>query len=126
MSRKNVPVAVSTWGLKLGMSRAVRVGDRVISAGTAAVQADGAIDPDAARQTRYCFEKVMAAFQELGAGPEHVVRTRMYLVDPADFDACAAVHNEFFGAVHPANTTIQTGLMLPGWKVEVEVEAFVE
>jgi enamine deaminase RidA (YjgF/YER057c/UK114 family) len=125
MERNHV-LAETTWAQKLGMSRAVRVGGRVVSAGTAPIWPDGEVDPDPGVQTRYCFEKIMAAFKELGAGPEHVVRTRMYIVNPDDFEACAAVHNEFFGEAHPANTSIQTGLLDPRWKVEVEVEAFVE
>lgn len=124
MEKKYV-LAETTYGQKIGMSRALRFGDRVVSAGTAPVWPDGSLDPDAGVQTRYCFQKIMEAFKELGAGPEHVVRTRMFIVNPADFDACAAAHHEFFGEVHPTNTSIQTGLLDPGWKVEVEVEAYL-
>ena len=67
----------------IGFSRAVRAGDRVLVSGTAPIRPDGTVDPDPARQTRRCLEIVVDALRELGAGPEHVVRTRAYLTRAA-------------------------------------------
>lgn len=111
----------------IGFSRAVRVGDRVIVSGTAPVWPDGSCDPDPAVQARRCFEIVFAAMAELGAAPADVVRTRMYLVDPADGDTVGAVHGDVFGGVRPAATmVVVAGLLRPEWRVEVEVEAVVD
>ena len=69
----------------MGFSRAVRDGRHVFVAGTCAVMPDGGEPPpDAYGQARRCFEIILAALTEVGAGPEHVVRTRMYLVDARD------------------------------------------
>lgn len=110
----------------MGYSRAVRVGDRVVLAGTAAQRPDGTVDEDPGDQTRRCLEIVGAALAEAGATFADVVRTRMFLVDAADFDAVARVHGEVFADVRPANTTVVVAALLdPRWKVELEVEAIV-
>ena len=108
----------------IGFSRAVRVGDRVLVSGTAPVWPDGSCDPDAGAQARRCFEIVVAALRELGAGPEHVVRTRVFLTDAADADAVGRAHGELFGDVRPAATMVVVAALLdPRWKVEIEAEA---
>jgi enamine deaminase RidA (YjgF/YER057c/UK114 family) len=109
-----------------GYSRAVVAGDRVVVAGTAPQWPDGTVDPDPAAQARRCFTIVEEALREAGATLADVVRTRIYLVDAADFDAIAPVHGELFGAIRPANTTLVVAALLdPAWKLEVEVEAIL-
>jgi enamine deaminase RidA (YjgF/YER057c/UK114 family) len=109
---------------QVGYSRAVRVGDQVWVSGTCAVWPDGSVDPDVTVQSRRAFEIIGAALQELGAGFDDVVRTRMYVVDAADFPALAAVHGEVLGEVRPATSGIVVRALLdPRWKVEIEVEA---
>jgi enamine deaminase RidA (YjgF/YER057c/UK114 family) len=108
----------------IGFSRAVRVGETVCVSGTAPVWPDGEVDPDPAVQARRCWEIVVAALEELGAGLTDVVRTRQYLVSPDIADAVAAVHGEVFGDVRPASTMIVVaGLLDPRWLVEVEADA---
>ena len=110
----------------IGFGRAVRVGDRVLVSGTGPIWDDGSFDHDVGAQTRRCLEIVVAALAELGAAPEDVVRTRIYLIDPGDVDAVGPVHAEFFGAVRPAATSLVVASLLdPGWKVEIEAEAIV-
>src|SRR4249920_2702674 len=111
----------------IGFSRAVRVGDRVLVSGTAPIWPDGRDDPDPAAQMRRCLEIALAALAEAGAGPEHVVRTRTYLVDREDAEAVGAVHGEVFGEVRPASTMIVVaGLLDPRWRVEIELEAVLD
>ena len=111
---------------KVGFSRAVRVGERVLVSGTAPVWPDGSCDPDPEAQAKRCLEIIVEALREAGAGPEHVVRTRMYLVDAADQDSVARAHRAVFSEVRPAATMIVVGALLdPRWKVEIEAEAVV-
>ena len=108
----------------IGFSRAVRAGDRVLVSGTAPVWPDGSCDPDPAAQTRRCIEIVLAALAEAGAGPEHVVRTRMFLVDAADADAVGQAHGAVFGDIRPAATMVVVKELLdPRWRIEMEAEA---
>lgn len=117
----------SPWELVVGYSRAVRVGPRVVVAGTAAQWPDGTVDPDPATQARRCFDIIGAALTEAGASFADVVRTRVYLVDAADFTAVSEVHGEIFRDVRPANTTLVVAALLnEAWKVEIEVEAMVD
>ena len=110
----------------IGFSRAVHVGHRVLVAGTAPVWPDGSCDPDPGVQTRRCLEIILAALHQAGAGPEHVVRTRMYMANGADWEAIGRAHGEVFGEIRPAATmVVVAGLLDPRWKVEIEAEAMV-
>jgi enamine deaminase RidA (YjgF/YER057c/UK114 family) len=108
----------------IGFSRAVRVGRRVVVSGTAPVWPDGSCDPDPAVQAARCLEIIGAALAEAGAGFEDVVRTRTFLVDPADSDAVGQAHGAVFAKIRPASTmVIVRALLDPRWKVEIEAEA---
>jgi enamine deaminase RidA (YjgF/YER057c/UK114 family) len=109
---------------RFGFSRAVRVGNRVVVSGTAPIWPDGGCDEHAGAQARRCLEIVEAALEEGGAGLADVVRTRMFIIDPADAEAVGAAHGEVFAEVLPAATMVVVKALLdPRWKVEIEVEA---
>jgi enamine deaminase RidA (YjgF/YER057c/UK114 family) len=110
----------------IGFSRAVRVGERVLVSGTAPVWPDGSYDPDPEVQARRCLEIIVAALREVGAGPEHVVRTRTYLTSARVWEAVGRAHGEVFGEVRPASTmVVVAGLLDPRWHLEIEAEAVV-
>ncbi len=110
----------------IGFSRAVRVGDRVLVSGTGPVWPDGSCDPDPGAQASRCFEIALAALSEAGAGPDDVVRTRMYLTDAGHWRDVGRAHGEVFGTVRPAATmVVVAGLVDPRWVVEIELEAVV-
>jgi enamine deaminase RidA (YjgF/YER057c/UK114 family) len=116
----------SPYEAEVGFSRAVRVGNRVIVAGTAPIWPDGTCDPDVGQQARRCLEIIVAALVEAGATPEDVVRTRTYLVDASDSVAVGRAHGEVFGTARPASTMIVVaGLLDPRWRVEIEAEAII-
>ncbi len=108
----------------MGYCRAVRVDDRIFVAGTAPSWPDGHVDPDPETQAQRCFEIIGNALTEAGASFADVVRTRVYLIDAADFDAVARVHGSIFADIRPANTTLVVAALLnPAWKMEIEVDA---
>lgn len=110
----------------LGYCRAVRTGSRVSVSGTAPSWPDGNIDPDPEAQAARSLEIIAAALAEAGATVNDVVRTRIYLVDTADFEAVARAHGAVFSEIRPANTTVVVAALLnPEWKVEIEVEAVI-
>ena len=110
----------------VGFSRALRVGDRVLVSGTAPIWPDGSCDPDPEAQAARCLEIVLAALAEAGAGPGEVVRTRMYLVDPADWEAVGRAHAAVFAGTRPAATMVVVAALLdPRWRVEIEAEALL-
>jgi enamine deaminase RidA (YjgF/YER057c/UK114 family) len=111
----------------VGFSRALRVGGRVLVSGTAPIWPDGSCDPDPEVQAARCLEIILAALAEAGAGPEHVVRTRMYLVDPGDWEAVGRAHGALFAEVRPAATMVVVAALLdPRWRVEIEAEAILD
>ena len=119
----------SPYEPKVGISRAVRVGQHISVAGTAPIGPDrktvGVGDP--AAQTRRCLEIVKAAIEDAGGSLRHVVRTRILLTRIDDWQAAAAVHGEFFRDIRPTNTIMQiTGFIDPEWLVEIEADAIVE
>lgn len=116
----------SPYELTVGYSRAIRVANRVVVAGTAPQWPDSTVDPDPAVQARRCFEIIGAALADAGATFADVVRSRVYLIDAADFAPISMVHGEIFNDVRPANTTVVVAALLdPKWKVEIEVEAVI-
>jgi enamine deaminase RidA (YjgF/YER057c/UK114 family) len=109
-----------------GFSRAVRIGDHVWVAGTAPIWPDGSCNADAGVQTARCLAIILGALREAGAGPEHVVRTRLFLTDPADAEPVGVAHGEVFGKIRPASTLVVVRALLdPRWKVEIEAEAVI-
>ena len=116
----------SPWEPKVGISRALRVDDRVLVSGTAPIWPDGRCDPDPEAQAKRCFEIILAALGEAGAGAEHVVRTRIFLTSADDGEAVARAHVAIFGQIQPVSTMVVVrGFLDPRWKVEIEAEAIV-
>ena len=114
------------WEEVAGFSRAVRSGTRIQVAGTTATHGTRLIGgDDAAAQTHFAIDKVEGALNSLGAGLSDVVRTRLYIRDPADWEAVARAHGHRFREVLPANTLIRAGLIGDGYRVEIEAEAEV-
>lgn len=128
MTRQTVSSG-APWEKLYGYRRAVRVGNLVFVAGTAPVGDDGKTfaPGNAGAQARRCFEIALAALRELGGGPQHVVRTRMYVTDIARADEFGRVHGEIFGAHPPAATMVEVkALINPDMLVEVEVDAVLQ
>ncbi len=106
----------------------MRVGKRVLVAGTAPIPSPGRPPADSAyEQMLRCGQIALDALAELGMGAAQVVRTRMYIVDPADADAVGRAHRRLFGEADPAATmVVVAGLLDPTWRVELELEAMAE
>ncbi len=68
MERRNISSG-SPYEATIGFSRAVRVGDRVLVAGTAPIWPDGSVDPDPGAQTARCLEIMLGALAEAGGSP---------------------------------------------------------
>jgi enamine deaminase RidA (YjgF/YER057c/UK114 family) len=115
------------WEATVGYSRAVRVGNMVFVAGTTAIDGDTIIAPgDAYAQTQYILAKIGKALNEAGAGFQHVVRTRIYVTNIADWEAIGRAHGEVFAEIRPAATMVEVkGLIQEGLVVEIEVDAVI-
>ena len=112
---------------RIGFSRAIRAGDRVLVSGTAPVPPQGqSVEESPGAQFRRCGEIIESALQEFGGGLGDVIRTRMFITDAADAEEIGLAHAEVFGPSRPAATmVVVAGLLDRSWKVEVEAEALL-
>lgn len=119
--------SASPYESLVGFSRAVRRGSRIEVSGTAPLDENGeTVEGGAYEQARRCFEVILEAVEALGGGREDIVRTCIFVVDVADWDAVGRAHGEFFGEVYPAVTFIVVkNLLDPRWRVYIEANAEV-
>ncbi len=117
--------SASPYESRIGFSRAVRSGNRILVSGTAPIGPEGkTVEGDAYLQARRCLEIIAEAVEALGGGKGDVVRTRMYLTSPADAEPVGRAHGEVFGDVRPAATMVVVKELLdPRWRVEIEADA---
>ena len=127
MNQRRRAFTGSPFETQFGFARALRDGDRIIVAGTGPVEDDGSSTAGGGReQAERCCVLIEKAITSLGGSAADVVRTRMFLTDPADQEAVGEVHASFFGAAQPAATMVGCAwLCRPEWKVEIEAEAIV-
>jgi enamine deaminase RidA (YjgF/YER057c/UK114 family) len=116
------------WEAQVGYCRAVRTGPHIAVSGTAPLTPDGELfgRGDAYLQARRCIEIIAAALADLGAGLEHVVRTRIFVTDISQWEAVGRAHGEAFSGVRPASSMVQVAALVdPDMLVEIEADAFV-
>lgn len=109
---------------RIGFSRAIRAGRRVLVSGTGPVMRDGSCPEGTLEQARRCWDIVLEALATAGASADDVVRTRTYLTPAGDAEGAMAAHGEVFGDVRPASTMLVVHALLDSrWTVEVEADA---
>ncbi len=128
MSRRRASSG-SPYEAQFGFCRAVRVGERIVVAGTAPIEDDGSTTPGgAAEQADRCCALIVRSIEELGGTAANVVRTRMLLTDMSNAtqQAVGAVHAKWFGANPPAATMAGVAALCRAeWIVEIEAEAVI-
>lgn len=117
------------WEEVVGYCRALRAGNVIYVTGTAPVNPDGSVHAsgDAYLQAQRCIEIIREALGELGAGLEHVVRTRMFVTDISRWENFGRAHREAFGDHPPTTSMLEvSSLIHSDMLIEIEAEAVLD
>lgn len=106
------------------LSLGVAVGDFIFLSGQIPKGANGRAPDGIDAQTRVVLENLATLLDEAGSSLDKVVKTTVFLTDPADFGAFNAVYAEYFPEAPPARSTILCDLLVDA-KVEIEAIAFL-
>ena len=81
---------------------------------------------DVEAETRQVLRNLKAVLSAAGTEAAKVVRTTVYLVDLADFQAVNTIYAELFGSgVSPARACVQVAALPKGSKVEIDCIAWL-
>ena len=122
------PVAVSVEGFpSSAYSHAVKAGEVVYVAGQIGIDYQtGKISEKFETQARQAFENLSNVLGSAGSGMEKVVKTTVWLQNPANFETLNNLYKEYFPNNAPARSTPIVNLPRPDLQISIEAIALVK
>jgi len=105
-------------------NQAIVAGELVFVAGQLGLRpGDTAIEGDIATQTGQALSNLAAILDAAGSSMDRLVKTSVFLLDLADFQAMNEVYATRVGSQPPARSTFQVAGLPSGARVEIEAVA---
>ncbi len=105
-------------------STAIRNGDLLFLSGqigaVPGVSPPRVVEGGIESETRQAFENIATVLASTGLDLDNLLKCTVFLADIADFDAMNSVYAAFFPNVPPARSTVATGGLALGARVEIE------
>lgn len=122
ISTDKAPAAIGPY------SQAVQVGKHLFLSGQIGLNpATGElVSGDVKEQTAQALANMAAILKEAGASPANVVKTTVFILDMADFQAVNEVYSKTFSSNPPARSCVAVAALPKGAKVEVEALAILD
>ena len=111
-------------GTPLPLSKAIRAGDFVFLSGQLGLDEQGRVAEGIEAQTQHCLRNIRALLALADVDLSAVVKATVWLTEVDDFAAFNRVYGAAFADAPPVRSTVVSGLVLPGAKVEIEVIAY--
>jgi 2-iminobutanoate/2-iminopropanoate deaminase len=106
-------------------SQGIRAGDFVFASGQLGLDPEsGALRHGVAAQTEQALDNLSAVLRNGAASMSDVVKTTIFLIDMADFEAVNTIYGARFSGAPPARSTVQVAALPKGALVEIEMIAW--
>jgi len=128
MTRRQTYSTGTKYEEEFGFNRAVRVGETVRIAGTAAVDEGEVVAPgDPYEQAKFVLERIEGSLDAVGASMDDVLITRVFVEEFDIWQGVGRAHREAFSGDKPASTMIGVdSLPEEDLLLEIEAEAVVD
>ena len=124
---KQIYTEGTLWEPIIGYARALKIGNTIeISGTTATVNGEVVGKGDVYLQTKTILQKFEKILQELGAGMNDIVRTRIFCTDISQWEAIGKARGEFFSKIKPTTGMYQISkLIADDLLVDIEATAII-
>ncbi|RJX78741.1 RidA family protein [Pseudomonas sp. LS-2] len=103
------------------------VGGKTLYTASIPIHADGSIETgDIATQTELTLQNLKQTIEAAGGSMDDYTQLQVILTDKQYFEGMNAVYRQFFNAPFPNRATIIADLMVPGAKIEIIANAYLE
>lgn len=113
-------------GTTIPLSPAVRAGDFLFLSGQLGLDEDcKLVGSDVVSQTRQVITRLEGVLARAGGRRDQIIKVNVWLSDGADFQSFNEVYAELFPSFPPARSTMVSGLLIPGARVEIDAVAYL-